>query len=266
MPSVQIFIDGQEIDPCEHMTTILERLQTCENALARSLLGLPGTPLRPRRRGSIGPQPRRSDGSGSRTPTFGPPVSVTVEDPDNPGTLIEVPLGSQTGPFPFGDPTTFEPLVNVQEADGTVVRREKVPLDLKLIEALQDKGDNLLGKVILAISKTAALLLNAPEDTISGTLAKSGNTTIRATHLALLLPLMKVASIAGSNQIGEYLKNESDISVLEGDRHDLEEQVRILDQGFDLPFISTSTKAEQAVFDRIRGNLEILRIEEQEEF
>jgi len=205
----------------------------------------------------------------SPTLTFDSPTAVTIEDPDNPGTLIEVSLPGQqgSGQLGAGPFATFSNLVNVQEKDGTVTRKPKVPLDLKLIEAISSKGrDSIVGKIIVGLSQAAALLLPTQEKTISALLASSGGTTINAAHLALLLPVLKVAPGNVGRGIQEFLKDAADISLLEGNREDLEEQVRVLDKGFDIPFVGTTSKGEKELFDRIRGNLEILRIEQQEEF
>jgi len=261
MPHVQFSIDGVEVDPCEHMRTILETLQACENVLGLRLLGRPGTPLRPQPVVSTPQQPRRSDESASPvSPPLTFPTNVDprnfIEDPDNPFTFID----PRAGFLKDGG-------VNVEEPDGTVVRKPLVPLDLKLIEAIQGnrtKADEVIQTIILGVSKVAAKLLNLPEDTISGNLARAGGTTKRAVHLDLLLPIIKVAPPSTRQGILDFLTDEADISLLEGDFFDLTKQVEVLDRGFDLPFTS-GPEDEQKAWDRIRGNLEILRIEQQEE-
>ena len=269
MAHVQFSIDGVEVDPCEHMRTILETLQTCESALGRRLLGARGTPLRQQPSVSTQQQPRRSDGSVGPVlppPTFAP---VAPFPPADPRDFIVDP----DSPADF--PTFIDPRagflqdggVNVEESDGTVVRKPLVPLDLKLIEAIQGnrtKADEVIQTIILGVSKVAAKLLNLPEDTISGNLARAGGTTKRAVHLELLLPIIKVAPPSTRDGILKFLTDEADVSLLEGDVFDLTKQVEILDRGFDFPF-TTGPKDEQAAWDRIRGNLEILRLEELED-
>jgi len=262
MPHVQFSIDGQEVDPCEHMRTILERLQACESSLGLRLLGRPGTPLRPLLSASTQQQPRRSGGLASpesAIPTS-PAGAAFLVDPDSPAD------------FPtFIDPNagflTHDGFVNVEEPDGTVTRKPLIPLDLKLVEAIQGKRstqDKVISSIILGVSKTAARLLNYPEDTVSATLARIGNTTVKAVHLDLLLPIIKVSPPAVRKGILEFLTDEADISLLQRDLFDLEQQVKVLDRGFDIPFFQ-GPKDEREAFDRIRGNLEILRIEAQEE-
>ena len=265
MPHVQFSIDGVEVDPCEHMRTILETLQACEDALARRLLGRPGEPLRRQPTVSTQQQPRRSDGSGSpaRPPlTFPSGVDPRnfIEDPDSPADFPTF-IDPRAGFLKDGG-------VNVEEPNGTVTRKPLVPLDLKLIEAIQGKrtaADKVIGGIIVGVSQVAAKLLNLPEDTISGNLARAGRTTKRAVHLDLLIPIIKVAPPATRAGILEFLTDEADTALLEGDIFDLTKQVEILDRGFDVPFFKPPAD-EQKAWDRIRGNLEILRIEQQEEF
>lgn len=270
MPAVRIFIDDQEVDPCAHMKTILEMLQLCENELSAQVLGRPGTPLRRRPSGSTPPPPRRSNGSAS--PGSASPTSVTIDDPDNPFQTIEVPvegLGSISPPgFGSGPFSTFgNGVAVVDDPELGPVRMPLIPMDLKLAEALRGKHkDNPVSRLITGMSRAVALLMNAPEDTISGTLARSGNTTINATHLGLLMPVLKAFPGPITDGVAGFLKDVADIALLDGDIGDLQAQVDMLDRGIDIPFIGTSTKKETEVFDRIRGNLEILKFEQAEEF
>lgn len=264
MPHVQFSIDGVEVDPCEHMQTILETLQSCDDALGRRLLGRPGTRLRRPPGGLTPQQPRRSDGSAapSAQPVPTSPVAGAefLVDPDSPADFPTF-IDPRAGFLEDGG-------VNVMEPNGTVTRKPLVPLDLKLIQAIEGKrtaADKVIGGIIVGVSQVAAKLLNLPEDTISGNLARAGRTSKRAVHLDLLIPILKVAPPITRQGILDFLTDEADISLLERDIFDLTKQVEILDRGFDVPFLSPP-KDEQKAWDRIRGNLEILRIEQQEEF
>lgn len=270
MPTITISYRNEE-ELCQLLTMTLERLPACENlplgaglvrALRQSSSGLPNVSTIVQDGQPTGLQ----DGSPtSQTPTSGDQF-ITIDDPDNPeGAKILVRVGQLRPSGPF---STFQnEVVVVEDDDGKPVRRRKIPLDLKLVEALKEgRGDNPLGNLVAGLSSVVARLINAPEPTISASLARSGNTTINAVHLGLLLPVLKAFPGPISDGVARFLKETADIDLLEGNIDDLKAQVEVLDQGIDIPFIGTSSKKERDVFDRIRGNLEILRIEQQEEF
>ena len=261
MPIIQIQYETEE-ELCRLLRTTLQKLPNCER--------LPSGPglVQQLKRSSRGLQTVSISAPGTvpsappdQSPTFRTPTSFSIEDPDNPFQLIEVPLAG----FP-PLPPAFEPEVTVVDDKGKVTRQRKVPLDLKLIESLTAGKDTALGDFVGNLSRVAATLLNTTDPTISESLARSGKTTVRAVHLGLLLPILKIAPKPVARSIGKFLKLESDISLLEGNLFDLQQQVKQLDKGFNIPLISTSTAIEKDVFKRIRGNLEIAIIEAQEEF
>lgn len=269
---------GSEEELCRLLTTTLEMLPACDSlargsGLVRQLVvsssGLPNVSISVP---AAQPTGQPSPGNGARAePSFGSPRSITVEDPDNPGTLIEVQLPGQAfpGSLPRGQGPfqEFSNLVNIENDDGTITRQPKVPLDLKLVEAIQAKGkDSLIGDIIVSLSKATAKLLGIRQETVSEHLAVEGNTTINAVHLRMLQPVLKGAVPSIANGVAEYLGDQADIELLEGNVFALTKQVEVIDSGFDLPFISTTTAREKELYDKIRGNLEILRIQAQEEF
>lgn len=257
MPTIQ-FSYGTEEELCQLLRTTLDKLPKCESLpdglglvrqLKASSKGLP--------RVSITVLPSAPTVQPVLSPTS--PTAISVDDPDNPfQVLISEPALPPLPPFPNE--------ITVVDDAGKVTRQRKVPLDLNLIEALQTKSDTALGAFIGNLSHVAATLLRTSDPTISASLARSGKTTVRAVHLGLLLPILKIASKPISNQIAAFLAREADLSLLEGDINDLDKQVEQLDKGVDIPFIKTASKVERDLFARIRGNLEILKIEQQEEF
>jgi len=282
MPDIRIFIDDKEVDPCVDIRTILVKLSSCENELGQRLRGLLAEgPSRQRLPDSTKLLQRRSDGSVFQTGTSsGQPVSGAEffvdpdSEPDFP-TFID-PRSNLAGRLGGGPHQAFG---NMIDTKGLPVRVPLVPLDLKLMEAIRGKHkDSLIGDLIVGLSKATARLLRVPQETVSEYLAVQGNTTINAVHLEMLRPLLKAAPGGQlvSKSVGEFLKDQADIALLQGGSgdprvrdvglRDLEKQVEVLDRGFDFPFISTSTERERDVYDRIRGNLEILRIQRQEEF
>lgn len=163
---------------------------------------------------------------------------------------------------PFFGPNPQQAVVDER---GKITVQRKVPLDLNLVEALKGES-SIVGELITRLSQGIAAILPTGHNTISAMLADSGDTTIAAVHLGLALPIIKALPGPVSNQLVNALKTEADVQLAQGNIADLEESVRQLDKGFDIPFISTTSKKEQEVIDRVRGNLEILKIQEQEEF
>lgn len=252
-------------------------LSSCANVPGANLRGvLRGRRLKQPPPGSTGKQPPRFDESGLSPSSSSPQAGAEfLEDPDGLEdfpTFIDPRAGFLQVGGGFGTGAA-----NFEMEDGTIHREPKIPLDLKLIEAIRGKHkDSFVGDLIVGLSKATARLLRIEEETVSEHLAVKGNTTINAVHLRMLQPVLKGAPGPITSGVGQFLKDIADVSLLESssddiatrDRglRDLEKQVEVLDSGFDVPFFSTSTEREKDVYERIRGNLEIARIERQEEF
>jgi len=277
MPTIAIKYES-EGELCELLRTISAKLQCSESKpsdqdsvlrLRRSLSGLPIalTPLPDAKLTASGGLLSLETG---RHGTFG--SSVTIEDPDNPGTLIEVGPESglafqpsrfttaAVGPFAtFGRP---EDAVIVQDAKGKYTRQRKVPVDLFLLEALQKGGS--FGDVVAGLSRGVASIIGlGPNTSISEQLANLGGSTIPAVHLRLALPLIDVPGV-GKPLFGALIQ-EADTLLLTRDRAGLEESVNVFEGGAALPsnFPSLfSSKRAQEVEARNRGNLLILQQEE----
>ena len=218
------------------------------------------------------PQPERP-APGATSPTFG--AAVTVEDPDNPeGAKILV--GSESGlafqpnrfttaavgPFAtFGGGGTFEDVVTVVDPKGKVTRQRKVPVDLFLEEALTEGG--LFADVVVGLSRGLASLIGLQNTTISQALASSSGTTPEKVHLLLGLPVVDVPVIGPL--IRDALIREADLQLLRGDIAGLADSASFVVAEDPDVFPIIPTKRQREVADRIRGNLEILRIQEQEE-
>jgi len=153
-------------------------------------------------------------------------------------------------------------VVTVQDKKGKLTRQRSVPIDLFLLEALQEAGD--FGDVVAGLSRGAASLLGlGGNTTISDALARAGNVDKSTVHLKLGLPVVPIPVLG--KQVEEALIREADINLLSGNVEVLQENVDQLFGGPELlDFLKT--KAQQRIEDRVRGNLEILRIEQQEEF
>jgi len=310
MPHVTFFIDGQEIDPCEHTQTILEIVQSCDAGLGRRLLGRPGTPLRLLPSVSTGPPPKKSGGS---APPASPSPTSTTASPDL-GLGEDQFLAPTTGPFAVPLPGTTIPVVTVpavpaagvvpvpavpvaavdpgaairlQQAleelasaegfqdevtvvddAGAVTRQRKVPLDLMLLESLE--AGTPFSDAVLGFSRASASLLGLGTSTITEFLGKISGSSNQAVHLRLGLPLLE---LPGAEVIEEALLTEADVLLLDDEvplssrLSLLEESARVFDTGFfRIGGGRVDSPAEDRVEDRVRGNLEILRIQQQEGF
>jgi len=260
MPVLAIkYVD--EVDLCLLLRMTLEKLPSCE-----SLLDAPAL-LRQLRRSSnqlptvsisapvVAPTTPPAGVPTSPTPTFGLPTSVFVVDPDNPAQLIEIPVG-----VPLDLDSAFEDVVTVVDDSGAVTSQRKVPLDSFLLEALQE--GSLFNDVVVGLSRGLASILNLGPTTISQALANAGNESIQAVHLKLGLPAVDLPIIGP--QIRDALIREADIALLQGNIVSLQDSVNAFGQDV-VGFFGKLSKRQQEIEDRVRGNLEILRIEERED-
>ena len=258
MPILQIDYENEE-ELCRLLRMTLEKLPACENLpsglglvrqLRRSSSGLPTVSIIALGDAQIAPP--------SAVPTF--PTGISVDDPDNPFQVLVTP-GSFAGvPTLPGLPHPFDDVVTVQDDKGKITVQRKIPTDLFLLEAMQEGG--FFGDVIANVSRGLASILGLNQGSISAALAEAGNESIPATHIKLGLPLIGIP-VVGS-LVSDALLREQNASLLAGD-------IESLRQSQDAWELMTALalnipKDVQEIGDRITGNLEILRIEQQEEF
>jgi len=275
MPRLTItYADEEEL--CQLLRNTLANLPPCESFQS-------GQGLLRRLRRSSAPLPTASisllpesltegqDLSPTRpTSTFGSPTSITIQDPDNRDTLIEVPLQSPGTTLPGGALQTFGNLIEklddtiqVVDTTGRVTTQRRVPLDLDLLGDLEGNKDNAnFSKIIQVISSGLAALIPGSQPTISATLADLSGSDTKNVHLVLGGPLANTPVFG--DPLTRHLLREADISLLSGDRESLERSVAIIEtlEGLEIRGASHNVKE---IYDRNRGNLEILRIEAQEE-
>ena len=169
-----------------------------------------------------------------------------------------------------------EPLSVVDEG-GKVTRQASIPLDAFLLDALQSKTP--FSEIVLGLSTgTASLLGLGPGETITEALSRFSGKTKPRVHLELGTPLLTVGPLA--KQVRDALINEADVALLQaGGEEDVSTTqrtlaARALREGVDffrspLRLFSPRTFGSnlyEDVEERYRGNLEILRIQLQEEF
>ncbi len=288
MPTLQIEYTTQE-ELCELLRTTLERLPDCESLrpgrgliqeLQRTSETLQiGSISEPDVKPSSQPEPAKPTQTSSPDTVRGV-VGEPVQE-DRPG-----PRGTVAGPVavmgqreleeglrqirtrlldlePLGGGEGFASVVTVVDDKGRITRQRKVPTDLFLEKALAEGG--LFTDVLVGVSRGMASILNLGDRTVTAALAGAGGTTPEIVHLLLGLPIVDVPVIGP--EIRDALLREADIQLLRGDVEGLAASARfVVAERPDDAFPGIPTKRMQDVVDRISGNLEILRIEQQQEF
>jgi len=251
----------EKLPACDNLPSgsgLLRQLGASSRGLPNVSISVPGAP----------PTTQPSPGNGTPQAPSGDEffTGVTIDDPDNPEgakILVDPESGLAFQPQRFttaavGPFATFQNEVTVVDDKGTVTTQRKVPLDLFLEDTLSEGG--FFGDVIVGLSRGLASILNVGDTTISEALAAAGNENIPSTHIKLGLPVVDVPIVGP--KIRDALLRESDVLLVTGDIRGLEQTVKALDQDL----VVNPSSRQQEIEDRIRGNLEILRIQEQEEF
>ena len=268
MPTLSITFETEE-ELCRLLRMTLEKLPACENlpsgqGLVRQLraasrkLPLVSTTVQVSEPTGQ-PEPR----STSQTRILGRPGDF--EDPlflqavEQTQQFIRGTRGGKdfdTIEDPFFGPNIFQDKVVVQDAKGKTSVQRRIPFDLDLLGALESEG-GLISDAVIGVSRGLASLLGLGNTTVSEALARASGGDKKNVHVAIGLP---VIDIIPGNALRDALVRESNIALLEGDIESLQRSVTVgkLFEG--------GSKKAQTVLDRNSGNLEILRIEQQEEF
>ena len=160
---------------------------------------------------------------------------------------------------PFFGPNVFQNEVTVQDAKGKITRQRTIPIDLDLLGALEAEGDSsIFSSAVIGASRGLASLLGLGNTTVSEALARASGGDTKNVHVALGLP---VIGVIPGDALRDTLLRESDQSLLMGDIESLRRSVEV-----GKLFDTDDNAKTKAVIERNAGNLEILRIQAQEEF